>query len=150
MAARSAAAPSGAFVLRRREDGAKASLTPVKQSEMLKRVVLRNFAHDVRSAELVERLHGLVGAAGCYRLRYSHLGNAVDLLKRAFDDWPAPQAAHPVTSTTGPATGRRGRLTRTAGSAACAGSRRGDRVRRIAVPTARAAPGRPTSSASSP
>lgn len=115
LAPRGDAAPIGAFVLLRREDGAKASLTPVQQSEMLKRVVLRNFAHDVRSAELVERLHGLVGAAGCYRLRYSHLGDAVDLLERTFDDWPAPQAARPLTSTTGPATGRRGWLTRTAG-----------------------------------
>ena len=115
LAPRGATAPIGAFVLLRREDGAKASLTPVKQSEMLKRVVLRNFAHDVRSAELVERLHGLVATAGCYRLRYSHLGDAVDLLERAFDDWPEPQAARPVTSTTGPVTGRRGRLARTAG-----------------------------------
>lgn len=109
-------APIGGFVLLRRQAGVNASLEPVAKSEMLKRVILRNFGHDLGSFELVERLHDVVGAARCCRLLYDHPGQAVDLLKRAFDHWDAaPPPARTATSVTRDAPRRRGRLTRTPG-----------------------------------
>lgn len=109
-------APIGGFVLLRREAGVSASLEPVAKSEMLKRVILRNFGREQGSFELVDRLHDVVGAARCCRLLYDHPSEAVALLKRAFDHWDsAPPAARTVTSVTRAAPRRRGQLTRTAG-----------------------------------
>ena len=99
-------APIGAFVLLRREAGVPPELTPVKKGEMLKRVILRNFSDEVRAADILDRLHDVVGDAQCFRLRYSGAAEAAELLKERFKRWPSRRrtARHPARSATSTAT----------------------------------------------
>ena len=116
-------APIGAFVIVDRRDGARTVLVPLSESEMLGRVILRNFARDVPATEILERLHALVADAPCFRLIYSDVDRAATLLRDVFRHWPerrrggATDAARPVAvpppaADVGAATGR---LTRTPG-----------------------------------
>ena len=86
-------APVGAFVLLRREAGARPELAPVTGSQMLKRVILQNFAGEVPASDVLERLHGLVEDAQCFRLRYDAADEAAGLLRRKFKAWPARRRA---------------------------------------------------------
>ena len=95
-------APIGAFVLLRRKAGVPPELTPVKKGEMLKRVILRNFSDEVRAADILDRLHDVVGDAQCFRLRYSGAAEAAELLKERFKRWPSRRrtARRPARSAT--------------------------------------------------
>ena len=99
-------APIGAFVLLRREAGAGPELAPVSKSEMLKRVILRNFADEVRAVDILDRLHDVVGDARCFRLRYDAAAEAAELLKQSFKRWPSrrrpAKRARPTPSTVSP------------------------------------------------
>ncbi|MDP6786985.1 MAG: PqqD family protein [Rhodospirillales bacterium] len=116
-------APVGAFVTLERRADARTVLVPLSESEMLGKVILRNFARDVQATQILERLHALVAAAPCYKLIYSDVDRAVSLLRDVFRHWPerqrgaATDAARPVvipapTSQVGATTGC---LTRTPG-----------------------------------
>jgi hypothetical protein len=77
-------APINALVLLHRENRYRAKLEPVPRNEMLKEIVLQNFAHQVPPVEILDRLLHLTERAGCYRLRYNGLSNAVNLLEKRF------------------------------------------------------------------
>lgn len=85
-------APIGAFVLLKRGPAGAPSLTPVGKSEMLKRVILRNFATVVPAADILDRLYDVVGDAQCFALRYGDGAAAAALLKDAFGHWPPTPA----------------------------------------------------------
>jgi hypothetical protein len=82
--------PIGGFVLLDREPGAAAALIPVSESEMLKHVILKNFARDIGATEVLDRLHDLVSSTRCYRLIYGDAAQAVSLLRDEFTSWPSP------------------------------------------------------------
>ncbi len=80
-------APIGAFVLLERTPDAEPKLLPIGESEILKQVIWQNFAREVEAPEILKRLHGIVGRAGCFRLRYSSADDAAALLKDNFTSW---------------------------------------------------------------
>ncbi len=81
-------APISAFVLLRR--GARgARLEPVPKSEMLKEILLQNFAHQVPPVETLDRLMRLTERVPCYRLRYGSVMGAAQLIERRFGREPA-------------------------------------------------------------
>ncbi len=84
------AAPIGGFVLLRRKEGVRAVLAPIGKSEMLRRVILRNFAYEVAAVDIVGRLHGLVVEGQCFVLSYADGEDAVRVLGDAFARWPSP------------------------------------------------------------
>jgi len=94
----------GGFVLLDRRESGGASLTPASNGEVLKQLVLRNFARQVPVAASLDRLHGLVRSAACYRLAYANGDEAVDLLMERFAG-EALAAAGP-TAAPEPAAGR--------------------------------------------
>ncbi len=83
----------GAFVLLQRRQGAKAELIPMGPSEMLGRLVTRNFANRVEATDILDCLHDMVADVPCHTLRYGHAAQAVELLKQHFASWP--QQDHP-------------------------------------------------------
>ena len=76
----------GGFVLLDRRESGSASLTPATDGDVLKQLVLRNFARQVPVATSLDRLHGLVTSAACYKLTYANGDEAVDLLMERFAD----------------------------------------------------------------
>jgi len=95
LAPHGAAAPVGGFVLLEREAGVEPELLPVAESEVLRQVIWQNFAREAPAPAILERLHRLVAAARCFRLRYGRAEEAVALLQAAFAEWPAPGADEP-------------------------------------------------------
>ena len=94
LARRGETAPIGGFVLLERDAAAtRPGLSPVKESEVLRRVILQNFARDHAATDIMTRMRRLVARTRCYRLRYARAEDAVELLQQAFDAWPE---AHPV------------------------------------------------------
>jgi hypothetical protein len=67
-----------------REKNAEPRLLEVKKSMVVKDMILRNFARQNPGLEIVDRLYSIVNNAECYRLRYNHLDEAVNLLEDAF------------------------------------------------------------------
>lgn len=90
LAGRGEQSPIGAFVLLQRRQGAKAELIPMGASEMLERLVIRNFANRVDATDILDCLHDMVTNVPCHTLRYGHAAGAVDLLKDHFASWPQP------------------------------------------------------------
>jgi hypothetical protein len=86
-------APIGAFVLLERTPDAEPELLEIGESEVLKQVIWQNFAREAEAPEILRRLHGIVGRAGCWRLRYSRAEDAAALLKAHFTGWPESRAA---------------------------------------------------------
>ena len=50
-------------------------------------MILRNFARDVPASDILERLHALVANAPCFRLVYSDVDRAANLLRDVFSRW---------------------------------------------------------------
>ncbi|MEX1108427.1 MAG: PqqD family protein [Dongiaceae bacterium] len=80
-------APIGAFVLLERETGVEARLFETSAAEVLRRLVLRNFARALPASVILARLHGLVEIVPRYRLRYERAEEGADLLLRAAKSW---------------------------------------------------------------
>ena len=97
LAGRGEQSPIGAFVLLQRRQGAKAELHPMGASEMLARLVTRNFANRVEATNILDCLHDMVADVPCHTLRYGHATRAVELLKQHFASWP--QQGHPLPKT---------------------------------------------------
>jgi hypothetical protein len=76
-------APIKAFVLLRRGTR-RTRLEQVSKNEMLKEILLQNFAHQVPPVETLDRLMQLTEAAACYRLRYDKVSSAALLLRKTF------------------------------------------------------------------
>jgi hypothetical protein len=88
LARRGETAPIGGFVLLERDAAFRPSLSPVKESEVLRRVILQNFAREHAATDLMRRMRHLVASTRCYRLRYARAEDAVELLQQAFEAWP--------------------------------------------------------------
>jgi hypothetical protein len=94
------AVPITAFVLLQRgTSGAK--LDPVGKSEMLKEILLQNFAREVPPAETLDRLTQLTERVRCYRLRYGSVASAARLIEQRFGREPAGRAPTPRSSNCG-------------------------------------------------
>lgn len=99
LAGRGEQSPIGAFVLLQRRLGAKAELHPMGASEMLARLVSRNFANRVEASDILDCLHDMVAEVPCHTLRYGHAAEAVELLKQHFASWPQQGRPLPKTAT---------------------------------------------------
>jgi hypothetical protein len=86
-------APVAAITILERDPGAKPLLRPAKQSDVVKHMILRNFARQNPAIEIVDRIHGLVEQAECYTLTYDTLEQAADLLDDAFGIIPERKAS---------------------------------------------------------
>ncbi|UCH73909.1 MAG: PqqD family peptide modification chaperone [Rhodospirillales bacterium] len=74
----------GGFVLLDRRESGPARLSPASSGQVLKQVVLRNFARQVPAETALDRLHDLVANSACYTLTYSNGDEAADLLMQRF------------------------------------------------------------------
>jgi hypothetical protein len=78
-------APIKALVLLQREARRRAKIEPVPKNEMLREILLQNFA-QVPPVETLDRLLQIAERAGCYRLCYSQVADAARLLVETFAD----------------------------------------------------------------
>jgi Coenzyme PQQ synthesis protein D (PqqD) len=92
-----ATAPVEAFVLLQRGSGA-ATLEPVAKSEMLREILLQNFARQVPPVETLDRLMQLTERVPCYRLRYGSVAGAARLIEQRFGREPGRSAPKPSFS----------------------------------------------------
>ncbi len=99
-----ATAPFGGFVLLNRRESGAARLEPATDSEVLKQVVLRNFARQLSVEHSLDRLHALVAAAACHKLTYAQGDEAADLLMERFSE-PDVAASQPATPPVPPVAG---------------------------------------------
>jgi len=83
-----AEAEIGAFVLLERSAGSEPRLADVGVGEMLRHVVLRNFARDLPASAILTRLYRLVARARRLRLSYGNAEAAVQRLMEALSDRP--------------------------------------------------------------
>jgi hypothetical protein len=110
----------GAFIILDRKESGPAVLRPIEKSTSLSAVIWQNFARRAPSAEILDRLYGLVERSGACVLEYSAAEEAVELLQNRFANWPAgiqidaaapvvtagaPRPAAPVAASKAPANG---------------------------------------------
>ena len=88
-----ARAPVNGVVVLDRDPAAAPMITPIKKSEALKRLIVRNIASDVTAVDFVDRLHGIVAGGPCFSLRYARCDEAVSLLEGEFGSASARRAA---------------------------------------------------------
>ena len=79
-----ARAPIRGVVLLERRPSGPPELVPAEADEVLKTVILQNFARGVPALDILDRLHAIVAGAACYRLRYGACEPAIALLEEAF------------------------------------------------------------------
>ena len=77
-------APIRGITILQRDTAAKPALMKVKNSTVVRDVILRNFARQNSALEIVDRLYSIAEKADCYTLRYASLDQAVELLDDAF------------------------------------------------------------------
>ena len=77
-------APIKAFVRLRRKNLGSAKLEPVTKSQMLKELVLQNFADQVPPVQILDRLLSITEAAQCCQLQFDTIGDAAKLLVDKF------------------------------------------------------------------
>jgi hypothetical protein len=77
-------APIKGLVFLERDSRRGAELEAVSRSEMLKEIILQNFASAVPPAQILDRLLRIVDCAQCYRLRYGRMSSAARLLEDTF------------------------------------------------------------------
>jgi hypothetical protein len=77
-------APIKGLVLLERDSRRGAELEAVSRSDMLKEIILQNFASAVPPGQILDRLLQIVECAECYRLRYGRTSSAARLLEDTF------------------------------------------------------------------
>jgi hypothetical protein len=77
-------APIKGLVLLERNSRRGAELEAVSRSQMLKEIILQNFASAVPPGQILDRLLQIVDCAQCYRLRYGRMSSAARLLEDTF------------------------------------------------------------------
>jgi hypothetical protein len=77
-------APIKALVLLRRDNQTGAHLETVPRNEMLREIILQNFASTVPPVQILDRLLHIAERVGCYRLRYGRIASAAQLLEDKF------------------------------------------------------------------
>ena len=92
MAPRGTEAPVTAITILRRSNGAKPSLQTATTSEVVRDMILRNFARQAPGIDILDRLHAVVEQAVCHTLTYDTLDQAVALLADAFGIKPVGTA----------------------------------------------------------
>lgn len=93
LAARGTLAPLAAITVLNREAGAKPSLERARKSDVIRDMILRNFARQNPAIEIVDRLHTIVESATCYSMTYDTLDQAAELLDAAFGLAPERMAS---------------------------------------------------------
>src|SRR5690606_26280127 len=77
--------PIAGLVLLARDPGhRRARLEPVSRAEILRELILQDFADAVPATEKLDRLIAVLEAARCFRLTYATISSAADALSRAF------------------------------------------------------------------
>jgi len=92
LAPRGTEAPVTTITTLERSAETKPSLQPARKSEVVKDMILRNFARQNPAIEIVDRLHTIVEQAECYTLIYDTLDQATELLEEAFGLTPKRKA----------------------------------------------------------
>lgn len=75
---------AGLVLLARDSRHHRAGLGPISRAEVLRELILQDFADAVPAPEKLDRLIGVLEGARCFRLRYATMSSAVDVLRRAF------------------------------------------------------------------
>jgi hypothetical protein len=73
-----------ALVLLERQARSAAKLVPLGKNEMLKEIILQNFARHGPPAQILDRLLRITGRAACYRLRYGRIADAAAAVRETF------------------------------------------------------------------
>lgn len=68
----------------RRDETLPAKLEEVEKDEVIKEMILRNFARQNPALDIVDRICTIVEKAQCYKLTYSNLYEATKILKNRF------------------------------------------------------------------
>ena len=76
---RSESAIEGVVLLERR-DGAPMDFRPVRDSDVMKAAILRNFARDVPAIDIFDRLHSVVRRSRCFKMTYGSGEEAANAL----------------------------------------------------------------------
>ncbi len=76
--------PIGAIVLLEREDGLATSLNSASKSEVLRRMLIQNFARTQNADRILQILNFLTSKVPLYKLRYSNADQAAHKLVRTF------------------------------------------------------------------
>lgn len=84
LAPRGTEAPVMAITILRRGTVEKPSLKASTTSDVLKELILRNFARQLPGIDILDRLHAVVEQAACYTLAYDTLDQATALLEENF------------------------------------------------------------------
>ena len=92
LAPRGTETPVTAVTILRRGSGEQPALKAATTSEVVRDMILRNFARDNPGIDILDRLHAVVEQAECHTLTYDTLDQAVALLADAF-------GIHPVGAT---------------------------------------------------
>jgi len=85
-------APVSAITILQRDSETRPSLEPAKKSDVVRDMILRNFARQNPGIEIVDRLHTLVEQAECYTLTYDTLDQAAELIDDHFGITPVSNA----------------------------------------------------------
>lgn len=80
--------PFGAIVLLDRTEGAKCELLPASKAEVLRRIIIQNFARAQDASRILRVLHFIVSHTPLYTLRYSSAEDAAEALGKSFARWP--------------------------------------------------------------
>lgn len=75
---------AGLVLLARDPAHRRARLEPVSRAEILRELILQDFADAVPATEKLDRLIAVVEGAGCFRLSYTTATSAADVLRREF------------------------------------------------------------------
>lgn len=84
--------PVSAITILQRNSERRPSLEPAKKSDVVRDMILRNFARQNPGIEIVDRLHTLVEQAECYTLTYDTLDQAAELIDGHFGITPVSNA----------------------------------------------------------
>ncbi len=77
-------APVTAITILQRSAEAPPSLQPAKKSDVVRDMILRNFARQNPAIEIVDRFHQVVEQADCFILTYDTLDQAAELINDHF------------------------------------------------------------------
>lgn len=93
LARRGSVSPVSVITVLKRRPQARPALQPARKSDVVRDMILRNFARQSPAIEIVDRLHALVAQAQCFTLTYDTLDQAAEIIEDAFGIRPAEQTA---------------------------------------------------------
>lgn len=88
LARRGSEAQVTAITLLERGPGVKPSLQPARKSDVVRDMILRNFARERPAIDIIDRIHAVVEQAHCHVLTYDTLDQAAAMLAEAFNIAP--------------------------------------------------------------